>query len=149
MRGEQLAGSEEVTRSLAHKLAKQIIEAGLTSPRSIVVALAGKLGSGKTTFTQFLAEALGIRGKITSPTFVIMRSFGVPRKTGFKRFYHLDAYRITKGEFVRLIPREIFGANNVIVVEWGDRVKEALPSGTIWVELKYGRTDKERRITIN
>jgi tRNA threonylcarbamoyladenosine biosynthesis protein TsaE len=61
-----------------------------------VVALQGDLGAGKTTLTKHIAHILGIRGRITSPTFVVEKIYGLPKRkdTRFQRFIHIDAYRL-------------------------------------------------------
>lgn len=121
----------------AKKFAKQLardLKGGET------LALIGKLGSGKTTFTQSLGAALGIKHKILSPTFIIMQEFRTTRKTKSKQpiwLMHADLYR-TKGfrEIKAVGIPDIWERPNVItVLEWADKIKRHLPSSTIYINL--------------
>ena len=62
---------------------------------ALILALSGDLGSGKTTFAQYFLRALGVKGKITSPTFVIFKRYPLPSKS-YAAAYHMDCYRISK-----------------------------------------------------
>ena len=108
---------------------------------AFVIGLEGNLGSGKTTFAQGFAKGLGIKEKILSPTFVILKKF--------KNFYHIDCYRL-KGpkELLLLGWKEIVGnPKNIVVVEWAERVKKILPQNTLWASLEHAG-QKKRKITI-
>ena len=65
----------------------------LAEKHAFIIALEGKLGSGKTTFIQGLAKGLGVRENVLSPTFVIQKDFLLSLKN-FRNFYHIDAYRL-------------------------------------------------------
>ncbi|MEX1028367.1 MAG: tRNA (adenosine(37)-N6)-threonylcarbamoyltransferase complex ATPase subunit type 1 TsaE [Candidatus Paceibacterota bacterium] len=125
-----------------------------------VVALVGDLGAGKTTFTQALARALGVTGPITSPTFVIEQVYDLPRdkdKQGelypFTRLVHIDAYRLESAdELARLGWSDVIAdPNNLVVVEWGEKVREILPATTIWLEFTVtGESERSiKRVTSN
>lgn len=92
-----------------------------------LVILVGALGAGKTTFVQGLAEGLGVRGPVTSPTFVIARSH--PSTVGGPALVHVDAYRL--GDSLELddldLDTEVESA--VTVVEWGEGLAESLGTG--------------------
>lgn len=111
-----------------------------------VIALTGNLGSGKTTFVQGLAEGLGIKDRIISPTFILMRQHQGKRLT----LYHIDLYRLeedVKGEFRNLGVEDSWGKEgNVVVVEWAEKVKDMLPSETKWVRFKNEGAEKRRII---
>ncbi len=116
-------------KQAAQKLAKTL-KGGET------IALIGQLGSGKTTFTQALGEALGIRKKILSPTFVLMQRYPVPGTSLF--FYHLDLYR-TKGwaDIVAVGLPEIWTRPDTItIIEWADKIRSRLPAETPYIYLK-------------
>jgi tRNA threonylcarbamoyladenosine biosynthesis protein TsaE len=107
----------EDTRAWGARLGK------LLRPGDLVV-LTGELGAGKTTLTQGLAEGLGVRGPITSPTFVIARVH--PSLVGGPALVHVDAYRL--GGFAELDDLDLDAAleESVTVVEWGHGLAEDL-----------------------
>ncbi|MDO9397672.1 MAG: tRNA (adenosine(37)-N6)-threonylcarbamoyltransferase complex ATPase subunit type 1 TsaE, partial [Herbiconiux sp.] len=78
-----------------------------------VVLLSGDLGAGKTTFTRGLGEGLGVRGPVTSPTFVLARTH--PSLVGGPALVHVDAYRL--GSALELDDLDIDFAHSVVVVE--------------------------------
>ena len=95
---------------------------------ALVVGLYGDLGSGKTAFVQGAARAFGIKQKVTSPTFVIMKSFKL-QASRFKFFIHIDAYRLEKeSELTHLGWQEIAAdPGNIIFLEWPEKVQGILP----------------------
>ena len=99
--------------------------------RATVVGLYGNLGSGKTTLTQCAAEILGIAEHITSPTFVIMKTYNSQLTTNnrLKNLIHVDAYRLKNGEELRKLGFEKLLADpaNLILIEWADLVIDILP----------------------
>ncbi|BDZ39159.1 tRNA (adenosine(37)-N6)-threonylcarbamoyltransferase complex ATPase subunit type 1 TsaE [Microbacterium suwonense] len=80
-----------------------------------LLVLTGALGAGKTTFTRGLAEGLGVRGPVQSPTFVIARTH--PSLIGGAPLVHVDAYRL--GSAAELDDLDIDFARSVVVIEWG------------------------------
>ncbi len=80
-----------------------------------VVLLNGELGAGKTTLTRGLGAELGVRGAVTSPTFVLARTH--PREEGLPPLVHVDAYRL--GSATELDDLDIDFAASIVVVEWG------------------------------
>lgn len=126
------------TKAIAAKLAKG---------KSLgVIALSGELGSGKTTFVQGFAKALGIKEKIISPTFVLMRRHQIPKKE--KVLFHIDLYRLEEEEeFKNLGLEELLNdSNNVILIEWAERIEKYLPNKTIKIFMKK-TGDNSRLIT--
>lgn len=114
------------------KIAKLFLENLKTKPnQAVIVGLVGDLGSGKTTFTQKVAEELGIREVVTSPTFVIEKKYKVPILVGsqFKQLIHIDCYRLKNGsDLINLDWQEIINdSGNLIVVEWPEIVEEIIP----------------------
>ena len=96
--------------------------------KATLLSLSGELGSGKTTFVQYLGKTLGVAEHITSPTFVILKNYLLENQP-FKRFVHIDAYRLTKGEeLLSLGWKQIINdPDNLVVIEWPEHVKEVLP----------------------
>ncbi|MDD2697135.1 MAG: tRNA (adenosine(37)-N6)-threonylcarbamoyltransferase complex ATPase subunit type 1 TsaE, partial [Candidatus Pacebacteria bacterium] len=84
------------TKKKGEVFAKSFLKPG-TNKSAVVLGLIGDLGGGKTTFLQGFAKGLGVKERITSPTFVILKSFEIKDRK-FKNFYHIDCYRIQKPE---------------------------------------------------
>ncbi len=106
----------------------------LKRKRALVLGLCGDLGSGKTTFTQQIAKFLGVKEKVTSPTFVLMKTYKL-LSTNYKLLVHIDAYRLKNPrELVKLGWRELIkNPKNLIVVEWADKIKKIMPKDTIFI----------------
>ena len=162
MRMKYLTTAPRQTKKLGGILAKEILK---TQPkkRSLIFGLEGDLGGGKTTFLQGFAKGLGIKEKILSPTFVIVKKFSItglpfteakvkkrtkfssPSSFQFSNFYHIDCYRIKKPkEILELGFKEIISnPQNIVAVEWADRIQKILPkTATI---LKFYFLDKNKR----
>ena len=107
-----------------------------------VVALVGGLGAGKTHFVRAVAEGLGVRNPaaVTSPTFVLIQEY--PARLPI---YHFDAYRLNSvNEFVALGTDEYFHADGVCLVEWADRVTDALPAERLTLTFRVvSETERE------
>lgn len=148
---EFITKSAGETQELAGEIIKNVLS---TKGRktAAVLALEGELGGGKTTFVQGLAAALGIKEKILSPTFVIMKRFGI-RILGnwdIENLYHVDCYRLDKpDELVQLGIKEILeDPKNLIVIEWADKVKALIPKDAVWVGFEW-MGEEERKIIFN
>lgn len=87
-----------------------------------MIALVGDLGAGKTCFVQGLAEGLQVQGRVTSPTFIVMRSH-----PGRLPLFHADAYRLSGPDDLLDVGLEDWLAEGVVAVEWADLAGEALP----------------------
>jgi tRNA threonylcarbamoyladenosine biosynthesis protein TsaE len=98
-----------------------------------LVVLTGGLGAGKTTLTQGLAEGLGVRGPVTSPTFVIARVH--PSLVGGPALVHVDAYRLGSLDEVDDLDLDASLEDSVTVVEWGEGRVEALTESRLEVAL--------------
>lgn len=134
-----------------------------------VIALEGDLGAGKTTFTQGFARALGIKERIQSPTFVLMKVYSGysssssrryrrkssrlrsnSKTTKFKHLVHIDCYRLAS-------PRDLahLGFKNllkdkdaIILIEWAERIKKLLPRRTLRIKFRHGEKSTSRVIEI-
>ena len=116
------------------------------------VAFYGELGSGKTTFIQGLAKGLGIQRRIISPTFIIVRCYELKLKTENlkpKNFYHIDLYRTeSESDLLGLgIDEIIKDKNNIVALEWAEKMGDMLPKKRIEIRLEYFG-DNKRKITI-
>jgi tRNA threonylcarbamoyladenosine biosynthesis protein TsaE len=116
--------------------------AGLLRAGDLVV-LSGPLGAGKTTLTQGLGDGLGVRGPITSPTFVIARLH--PSLVGGPALVHADAYRLGGLDEVDDLDLDLDGA--VTVVEWGEGLVETLSEDRLEVAIDREETE-ERVVTL-
>ena len=98
-----------------------------------VVLLNGDLGAGKTTFTQFVFKALGVKEVVNSPTFAILKSY-----KGKFQLHHFDTYRITIEEAIESGFDEIFNeTESVIFVEWSENISQLIPKNDIQINIKY------------
>lgn len=110
----EIAASDDMER-LGFVIGEQL------EPGDLIV-LTGPLGAGKTTFTRGIAEGLGVRGPVQSPTFVIARTH--PSLVGGAPLVHVDAYRL--GSAVELDDLDIDFARSVVVIEWGRQMAPAV-----------------------
>lgn len=112
-----------------------------------VVALTGELGTGKTCLTQGIASGLGVsdRYAVTSPTFTLINEYPGQRLN----LYHLDVYRLAgSAELAEMGWDEYLYGDGVVVVEWAEKVLEALPHKSLFVVMTY-LDENERRIEIS
>ncbi len=139
------------TIKLGESLAKQILiyskKTNLT--RAVVLALEGDLGGGKTTFLQGFAKGMGIKEKITSPTFVIMKKFKTADE-GFYNFCHIDCYRIQKPKEILSLGFKKMASNpqNIIAIEWSERIKKILPPKAVKIKFQF-KGKNIRKISIS
>ena len=135
---EHLSHSEQETEQLGEQVARKL-------PRGTVIAYTGELGMGKTAFTRGLARGLGCRGRVTSPTFTIVNEY-----EGDIPLFHFDLYRLgSSDELFDIGWDDYLARGGVCAVEWSERVSDALPEDTIFVDI--ARTDEHedwRTITV-
>ena len=112
-----------------------------------VYALIGNLGTGKTTFTQGFAEAIGISESVGSPTFKLISEY----KGTDIWLYHIDCYRLeSPQQFINIGGEEYLeNPNGVTLIEWADIIEQVLPKKTIYIQFyrMSGKTEY-REITI-
>ncbi len=122
-------------------VAREILKKSEGSKNSTaqVVALYGDLGSGKTTFTKEFAQILNIKEIITSPTFVILKTFEIKNNPRFKKLIHIDTYRLDLGDELAKLGFETLlnEPENLIVIEWPEIVENLFPENTIRVKFKF------------
>ncbi|MCS5721180.1 alanine racemase [Herbiconiux sp. CPCC 203407] len=128
---DALVGSvrEIATPEEMHEFGRSI---GATLAAGDVIVLSGDLGAGKTTFTRGLGEGMGVRGPVTSPTFVLARTH--PSLVGGPALVHVDAYRL--GSALELDDLDIDFAGSVVVVEWGRGLVEALAESFLAIDIE-------------
>jgi tRNA threonylcarbamoyladenosine biosynthesis protein TsaE len=135
MNEEYVTNSFEETQKLGEEFAQKLVLGDF-------VAFYGNLGSGKTTFIQGLARGLGVKRRIISPTFIIVRHYKIENGS----FYHIDLYRTeNKNDLLGLGLDEIIeDKNNIIALEWAEKMGEMLPQKRIDVHCEYLENDKRR-----
>jgi tRNA threonylcarbamoyladenosine biosynthesis protein TsaE len=111
------------------EVAESVLSKPASSEEARVLALSGDLGAGKTAFVKQLGTQLGIQEEITSPTFVVMKSYAIPEHPRFRTLTHIDAYRIESPEEMRVLGWDELRADpsRLIAVEWPERIKEIMP----------------------
>ncbi len=120
------APDADAMRGLGRSLAGQLAAGDL-------IVLSGELGAGKTTFTQGLGSGLGVRGEITSPTFVIARVH--PSLVGGPDLVHVDAYRLGGLDELDDLDLDTSLDDAVTVVEWGEGLAEGLSESRLEIEI--------------
>ncbi len=114
----------------------------LAKPGDLLV-LTGPLGAGKTVLAQGLAAGLGVRERVTSPTFVIAHV----HRDGRLPFVHVDAYRLSSVAEVDDLDLDASLSDSVTAVEWGSGLVEGLADAWLEVRIERGETD-EREVTL-
>lgn len=139
------------TQKVAKILAKEILNLERRK-KALIIALNGELGAGKTTFTQGFVAGFGIKEEMSSPTFLIMKKIELHKyelKNNLKNLYHLDCYRLkNEKDMIDLGMKEIFNnPENIVLIEWAERVKKILPKDTIKINFNH-ISKKERGLEI-
>lgn len=133
-----LSHSTQETEAIGEELAQKLRGGD-------VLAFTGSLGMGKTAFTRGLARGLGCHGRVTSPTFTIVNEY-----EGRTPLFHFDMYRLgSSDELFDIGWDDYLARSGVCAVEWSERVSDALPEDTIFVDI--ARTDEHedwRTITV-
>jgi tRNA threonylcarbamoyladenosine biosynthesis protein TsaE len=127
--------SATATRRLGRRL-------GRAATPGTCLALVGPLGAGKTQLTKGVAQGLGVRSVVNSPTFII-----VNEHAGRLPLFHVDAYRLTDGD--EAVHAGVFDerqVNGVTVIEWADRLDAWLPADLLWIELEHDPKRPDARI---
>lgn len=132
-----------------HRIAQQL----LSSLKTNLICLYGDLGSGKTTFVQGLAKALGIKKHIISPTFIIMKEYSIHHPLSmiyYSSLIHIDCYRLHSALNAKSFNfQELWSdKNNLVVIEWAEKIKNILPKKRIDIKFSYIDNNK-RKITID
>jgi tRNA threonylcarbamoyladenosine biosynthesis protein TsaE len=137
-----VSGSEKDTFNFAKKFARSL-------KGGKVIGLIGDLGAGKTVFAKGLASGLGIRQKITSPTFVLMRVYPIKKKD-IKNLVHIDAYRLKSTADLEAIGAEEYmnDPEAIVLIEWADRVVEIMPKNVTLITIKTDKGEQKRIINI-
>jgi tRNA threonylcarbamoyladenosine biosynthesis protein TsaE len=106
-----------------------------------VVSLAGELGAGKTCLVQGLARALGVEERVTSPTFLLVKQYDAAIPV-----VHCDVYRLDRVAELADLGDDVLAPDVLTLIEWGDAVEPALPTGRLDVELTFAGDEAAPRI---
>ena len=120
---ELIAADAEEMRAVGRQLAEHVCAGDL-------IMLSGPLGAGKTTFVQGLADGLGVRGRVTSPTFVISHIH-----RGEPDLVHVDAYRLDSLDDVDSLDLDASLDESVTVVEWGRGKTDGLSDDRVEIDI--------------
>ena len=150
--------SSKETRKIAAILAKRFLAVKARRKKALVFGLIGDLGTGKTTFVQGFLRSLGIKKKITSPTFILMKKIQISKSKfqinskiqNFKNVYHIDCYRIRRAkELLKLGLKEILANHqNIVLIEWAEKIQGVLPKNAIWIKFEHGQKENMRIVKV-
>lgn len=127
--------SPEATRCWGQRLA------ALLAPGDVVL-LEGELGAGKTTFTQGMADGLGVEGPVTSPSFTLAHEY-----RGRLSLYHLDLYRLDDPSAMAEVGLdEYLEQDAVAVVEWAEKLGPFVPEAHLRIAITYGQDENQRQL---
>jgi tRNA threonylcarbamoyladenosine biosynthesis protein TsaE len=129
---EFISRSAEQTRRLGMRL-------GALLQTGDVICLVGDLGSGKTTLVQGMAAGWGSLDQASSPTFVLVNVYRRPDR---QKLYHLDAYRLSGAREAEDLDLDAMLDSGSLVVEWAERIQEALPEENLGVHLHWVDDDQ-------
>jgi tRNA threonylcarbamoyladenosine biosynthesis protein TsaE len=138
--------SVKETGEIAKIFLEETLNQNTLNQNALVVGLVGGLGAGKTTFLQAIAKHLGVKEKISSPTFVIMKKYPLPLRrrstqrakgSGFDFLFHLDAYRLkNEKELLHLGWEEIIkNKKHLIFIEWPENVSKIMPAHSKFIHI--------------
>ena len=132
--------------SLAERVIS-LLSLKIKEDKATVLFLDGNLGAGKTTFTKKLAELLGVKESITSPTFTIMHKYRT-RIGEWENLFHIDAYRLNSSEELGVlnISEDLKNKKNLFIFEWPSNISgEIVPD----LEIKLSHHTKEKKKKIS
>jgi len=138
----ELAG-EGATRAAGAALARALAS---LAPERVMITLSGELGAGKTTFARGFLEALGVAGPVRSPTYTLVESYPVGRRT----VHHLDWYRLgSAADLDGLGFRDLEGPQQWLLIEWPERVPAVAARADLRIHLDYAPAGRRAVLSAN
>ncbi len=138
--------NKKETEKLGKKIGEEILRKKPKN-KAFVITLEGDLGGGKTTFVKGLAKGLGIKEKVLSPTFILVKKFEISKRaSNFSHFFHIDCYRIEK-------PKEILGLGfkeitkkptNIVAIEWANKIERIIPKKSLQIKFEFLGKNKRK-----
>ncbi len=127
--------NEKETIKLAKVFAREILKFLPESKFGIVVGFQGNLGAGKTTFIKGLVRGLGIKKRLTSPTFILMKQYNTRKGISV---YHFDCYRLSDPKDILELGflETVKKPRTLILIEWAEKIRKILPRNKIWISFK-------------
>ena len=139
MQKEYISKSEQDTINIANTFASKLKVGD-------VIVLSGDLGAGKTKFTQGILKHFGLESEISSPTFTIVNEYSNSEIS----IYHFDVYRLSDIDEFYAIGGDEYFSKGICIIEWGEIIKNALPTKHIKVSITRDlENDNYRKININ
>ncbi len=124
---EVISRSPTQTRRIGMRLGEMLVPGD-------VIGLEGNLGAGKTTLVQGIASGWGSYDSVSSPTYVLVNVY---RRLDRKQLFHLDAFRLTSPEEAIDLDIDAMLDQGPLLVEWADRIEEALPEDYLWINMRF------------
>ncbi len=121
------------------------------------ILLSGNLGAGKTTFTQFLGQALGVEGRITSPTYTLIGEYPIIGNSNLATLVHMDLYRLgdagkslpLNNEYIQEIIHNAVLNKAIVIIEWAEKLG-SMPTLRSWsIAIEPGDAFESRIVTIS
>ena len=123
---EVISRSPNQTRRIGMRLGELLLPGD-------IICLEGNLGAGKTTLVQGIASGWGSYDLVSSPTFVLVNVY---RRLDQNRMYHLDGFRLSGSEEAIDLDIDTMLEQGPLVVEWADKIKDALPEARLWMNMR-------------
>jgi len=142
------SSSASDTRLFGNAFGKELRETYFD--KAVVLTLFGDLGAGKTTLIQGIARGLGIKSRVISPTFLLMRIYPFLNKK--RKLFHIDAYRIENRKNAAIFKKESHIFKNplhIVVIEWPEKISHIIPDEKITISLQHMKKENERFIKIS
>ncbi len=124
---EVISRSSTQTRRIGMRLGEMLVPGD-------VIGLEGDLGAGKTTLVQGIASGWGSYDSASSPTYVLVNVY---RRLDSKQLFHLDAFRLTSPKEAIDLDIDAMLDQGPLLVEWADRIEEALPEDFLWINMRF------------
>ena len=154
-----ISDSPQATEQIGEKLMKKYKH--YLGYKSVIFAMEGELGAGKTQMAKGIGRALGVKETINSPTFIIESNYDIEKPEGSYiekkkvELIHIDTWRLQTGnELLEMDLMKQIEEGNVFVIEWADKVIEILnklkgDAILIWIKIKYLDIETNREVTIS
>lgn len=136
-------------RNFGARIAKELIAQPL-GEHAKIAALTGDLGAGKTTFTQGFLKQLGVKRRVISPTFVLIRNYKL-QLTNYSSALHIDCYRLHKpGELLALGLKDILNnSGHIVLIEWPELIEELLPAKILRITIEHPKKGSARTVSVS